>query len=79
MDTVSISQLKINPGKVIKAAGDFPVAVENRNKVEGYLVSKKLFEKLETYIEDFIDVQAVKKTDFTKGKDFEEVAAGLGV
>jgi len=79
MDTVSISQLKINPSKIIKLAADYPIAVENRNKVEGYVIGKRLLERLERYIEDFIDIQAFKKTDFSKGRDFEEIAKELGI
>jgi len=76
---VSISQLKINPTNVIRAAVDYPVAVENRNKVEAYLIGKKLFERIEAYIEDYVDSKAVKSTDFSKGKNFEEAAQKLGI
>jgi len=46
MTTISISQLKINPSSVIAQAVDYPVVVENRNKVQAYLVGKTLFEKI---------------------------------
>lgn len=79
MNTISISQLKINPSKAISEALDFPLAVENRNKIEAYLLGKDLYEKIVSYIEDFIDRKAVEETDFKKGKDFETVAKNLQI
>lgn len=79
MNTISISQLKIHPSKVISRAGDYPVAIESRNKTKAYLVGKELYEKIVSYIEDYIDRVAIKATDFSKGKDFEEVAEELGI
>lgn len=79
MISTTISQLKVNPSAVITQAIDYPVAVENRNKVQAYLVGKVLFDKLVTFIEDYVDAAVVKKTDSTKGKDFEKVAKKLGI
>ncbi len=79
MTTTSISHLKINPSAVIAQAVDYPVAVENRNKVEAYLVGKSLFEKLVAFVEDYIDRTAAKMTNFAKGRDFEKVAKELGI
>lgn len=79
MTTTSISQLKINPSSVITQAADYPVAIENRNKVKAYLIGTSLYEKMVVFIEDYIDVQAVKKADFTKGRDFEKIAKELGI
>ena len=79
MDVISISQLKTNPSSVILKAGDYPVAVANRNKVKAYLVSKQLYDKLISYIENYIDAKAVESTDFSKGKDFVKVAKTLGL
>jgi PHD/YefM family antitoxin component YafN of YafNO toxin-antitoxin module len=79
MTSVSLSQLKMNPAKVILAASDYPVAIENRSKVQAYMIGKELFERLEKYLEDFTDDLAVKSTDFSKGRDFEEVAKKLGI
>lgn len=73
MDTISISQLKIHPSKIISQAEDYPVPLTSRNDVKAYLVGKDLFEKIVSYIEDYIDRKAVKDTDFRKGRDFEEV------
>ncbi len=79
MTTISISQLKIRPSGAIRAALDYPVAIKNRNKVKAYLVGKDPYEKIIAYIEDYIDGRTVEKTDFRKGKDFEEVAEELGI
>lgn len=79
MTSVSISQLKVNPSAVIKAADDYPVALENRSKVKAYLIGKDLYERLVGYIEDCQDRIAVEATDFSKGKDFEKVAKELGI
>lgn len=79
MTTATISQLKINPSSVIAQAVDYPVAVANRSKVQAYLVGKNLYEKMISFIEDYSDSAVVKKTDFTKGRDFEKVAKDLGI
>lgn len=79
MNTVSISELKIHPSKTIEMATDYPVAVENRNKVKAYLVGKELYEKIIGYIEDYLDRAVINKTDFNKGKDFDKVAKELGI
>jgi PHD/YefM family antitoxin component YafN of YafNO toxin-antitoxin module len=79
MNRVSISQLKSSPAKIISASDEYPVAVEKRNKIKAYLIGKNLYNKLITYIEDFIDKKTVEKTDFSKGKDFDLVAKELGI
>lgn len=79
MDTISISQLKINPAKAISRSKDFPLAVEKRNKVEAYLLGKELYDKLVSVLEDFADMEAVGSTDFSKGRDFEKVARSLNI
>lgn len=79
MNSVSISRLKINPSRVISEAVDYPVAVENRNNIQAYLIGKKLYEKIISYIENYIDRQAVKNSDFSKGKNFEDAVKDLGI
>ena len=79
MNTVSISQLKASPAKIVSASEDYPVAVEKRNKIKAYLVGKELYEKLLIYIEDYIDKKAIMETDFSEGKDFETIAHELGI
>ncbi len=79
MTTISISQLKINPSSVIAQAADYPVMVENRNKVQAYLVGKTLFEKIIALLEEKEDVAAVKNTDFSKSRNFDDVTQELGL
>lgn len=79
MTTVSISELKTRPSKIISESIDYPVAVENRNKIKAYLIGKDLFEKIIDYLENYIDTKAVEETDFSRGKDFEKVARDLGI
>ncbi len=79
MNSISISQLKINPSQAIAKASDYPLAVENRNNIQAYLIGKILYEKIISYIEDYIDKKDVDNTDFAKGHDFEDVARDLGI
>lgn len=79
MTTISISQLKTNPSSAIAKAADYPVAVENRNTVTAYLIGKNLYEKIVSFIEDYLDARAVRQADVTKGKDFETIAKQLGI
>lgn len=79
MTTISISQLKVNPSAALSRAQDFPVAVQNRNQTQGYLVGKSLFEKIIEYLEDIEDAKVIAKTDFSKGRDFEEFAKEMGL
>lgn len=77
--SISISQLKIHPAKIISQAADHPLVVKSRNQVKAYLLGKELFEKIVGFMEDYIDRKAVKETSFSKGRDFEKVAAELGI
>ena len=79
MNTISISQLKSNPSSAILLAADYPVVVENRNKVQAYLVGKALFEKIISFLEDKEDTAVAKNTDFSKGRNFDDVAKELGL
>lgn len=79
MNSISISDLKVNPSKAIDNASDFPLAIQNRNEVKAYLIGKELYEKIASYIENMIDKQAVEKTNFKKGSSFEKVAKKLGL
>jgi len=79
MNTISISQLKLNPSKAINAALDYPLAVENRNKIEAYLLGRDLYEKIVSYIEGLVDNKAIEATNFNKGKDFDKVVKELGL
>ncbi|OGG11777.1 hypothetical protein A2Z00_05450 [Candidatus Gottesmanbacteria bacterium RBG_13_45_10] len=79
MTTISISQLKANPSSVIAQAADYPVVIENRNKVQAYVVGKSLFEKILRFLEEKEDIAAVKNSNFSKGRNFDDVAQELGI
>jgi len=84
MDTISlsISQLKTNPAAAIAQADDYPVAIASRNKVKAYLVGGSMFEKIIEFLEDWEDTRAIKslkKSDWGKGKDLNQVAKELGL
>lgn len=77
--SISISQLKTHPSKAISQAEDYPLVVKARNKIKAYLLGKELFEKIVSFIEDYIDKKAAREVDFRKGRDFEEVAKELNI
>jgi antitoxin StbD len=56
--TVSMTDLRRNPSKILEIAGDLPVAVLNHNKPEAYLLSAKAYEALL----DLIDEVSLIKT-----------------
>ncbi len=76
---ISISQLKINPSKYILDADNYPIPVAKKGKVKAYLIGSSLYEKIVSYLEDYIDKKAVKEANFKKGKDFEELAKDLDI
>ena len=79
MTNVSISELKAKPSKVISASENYPIAIKNRNKTKAYLVGKDIFEKMVEFVENALDREAIKNTDFSKGRDLEEVLEELGL
>jgi len=79
MLNVSISDLKTNPASIILQSAEYPVAIQKRSKTQAYLVRIDIFEKLVAQLEDDVDQKAVKETDFGKGKNFEDLAAQLGI
>lgn len=79
MINVSISQLKTNPSGIINQAVEYPVAIQSRNDTKAYLVGKDIYNKLLSIIEDLTDQAAVDNADFSKGKDFEDLAKELGI
>lgn len=60
-------------------ATEYPIAIQNRNQTKAYLIGKDIYEKLITFMEDYIDKQAIENDDLTKEHDFEEVAKKLGL
>lgn len=81
-NTISISQLKMNPAAAIAQSINFPLEVESRGKTQAYLVGKKLFEKIIEYMEDQEDiatVKSIKPEEYKQAGDFEEFARELGI
>jgi antitoxin StbD len=62
--TVSMTDLRRNPSKILEIAGDLPVAVLNHNKAEAYLLSAKAYEALLDLIDD---VSLIKTIQARKG------------
>ena len=50
--SVGISELKANPSAVLESSADMPVAILNRNKPVGYLMSAKAWEAICDQLED---------------------------
>ena len=50
--SISISEFKKNPTKIVREAGKQPIAVLNHNKPAFYLVEPSLFEALVEHLED---------------------------
>jgi antitoxin StbD len=49
---VGISELKANPGAVLSAAETEPIAILNRNKPAGYLISPQAWQAITERLED---------------------------
>lgn len=79
MNTVSISQLKMNPMSVLLSADDYPVEIQNRSKTAGYFVGTNLFEKMIAYMEDIEDKKAIETIDLDDKMNFEDFAKSLGI
>jgi antitoxin StbD len=50
--SVGINELKANPTAVLEASGDKPVAILNRNKPVGYMLTAAAWEKIHNLLED---------------------------
>jgi prevent-host-death family protein len=79
MTSVSVSDLKMNPSSVLTSAEDYPITVLNRNKTAGYVVGTAMFEKLISFVEDYIDGKAVEGADYKNGTPLEDLAKELGL
>ena len=79
MNSITISQLKINPSAAFGMAEDYPLSVDSRGKVKGYVVGKKLFERMVEWMENQEDIVAIKKSEYPKGKKAEELMEELGL
>lgn len=61
--SVSISDLKKNPSRIINEAEGAPVAILNHNKPSAYLVPAEAFEVLMERFEDYQLAQLVKERE----------------
>ncbi len=59
--TVSITDLRRNPGAIIDNAGDAPIAILNHNRASAYLVSAKLYEAMLERMEDIELAELVRE------------------
>lgn len=67
--TVSMTDLRRNPSKILEIAGDLPVAVLNHNKPEAYLLSAKAYEALLDLVDDLSLIKIIKSR--SSGKTVE--------
>ena len=65
--SVGISELKAIPAAVLLAAESEPIAVLNRNKTAGYLVSPKAWEAMFEKLED-AELSAIANARLKDGK-----------
>lgn len=61
--SVSISDLKKNPSRIINEAEGSPVAILNHNKPSAYLIPADAFEALMEKFEDYNLAQLVKERE----------------
>jgi antitoxin StbD len=61
--SVSISELKKNPSRIINEAEGSPVAILNHNKPSAYLIPAEAFETLMERFEDYNLAQLVKERE----------------
>jgi antitoxin StbD len=59
--TVSITDLRRNPGAIIEEAGDAAVAILNHNRPAAYLISAHAFERMLERLEDGELAEIVRK------------------
>jgi len=58
--TVSMTDPRRNPSKILEIAGDLPVAILNHNKPEAYLLSAKAYEALVDLVDDISPIKIIK-------------------
>ena len=61
--SVSISDLKKNPSRIINEAEGSPVAILNHNKPSAYIIPAEAFEALMERFEDYNLAQLVKERE----------------
>jgi antitoxin StbD len=65
--SVGISELKANPTAVLEASGDQSVAILNRNKLVGYLLTADAWAKIHEILEDK-ELLKIAETRMSDGK-----------
>jgi antitoxin StbD len=65
--SVGISELKANPTAVLEASGNRPVAILNRNKPIGYMLTASAWEKIYNLLEDK-EILAIVETRMADGQ-----------
>ncbi|MFZ6654079.1 type II toxin-antitoxin system prevent-host-death family antitoxin [Undibacterium sp. TJN19] len=65
--SVGISELKSNPAAVLAASGDQAVAILNRNKPVGYILTAAAWEKIHEQLEDK-EILGLAKSRMADGK-----------
>ena len=58
--TVSMTDLRRNPNKILDDANDMPVAILNHNRAEAYLLSAKAYEKLLDLLDDVSLIKTIQ-------------------
>lgn len=64
---VGISELKQNPAAILTAAAAEPVAILNRNKPAGYIISPEVWEAIADRLED-IELTAIANERLSDGE-----------
>jgi antitoxin StbD len=65
--SVGISELKANPSAVLESSADMPVAILNRNKPVGYLMSAKAWEAICDQLED-VELRRIAEARLNDGQ-----------
>ena len=58
--TVSMTDLRRNPSKILDDANDMPVAILNHNRAKAYLLSAKAYEKLLDLLDDVSLIKTIQ-------------------
>ena len=70
--TVSISELKKSPSRVIESSGNKPTAILSHNKPSAYLVPSKVFEIIMDIMDDYL-LSKELQTRMDEGNESVEV------
>ena len=70
---VGISELKQNPSAILSAASAEPVAILNRNKPAGYIISPEVWEAILSRLED-MELTAIAHERLNDGAELVRVS-----